>query len=267
MRDLEVAQQGLHGHEDVDAVLVRRAMPGYGDQVSGQLVREREVAADRLSDVLPEDAVDQRVADVVGDRAVVFVSRVERREVIEPFVEHGLGHILDPLGRDRDQIGVHADHRPGAQGVRFAEGVGKVPALTRRVLRRGDVDLRHLGFGAQEDIFGAVGRGVVGVDDHGLAVGEVLFQTLGGDTRGMGDAIGLLVGRDHYDQLGLADTAGVHFSFEHGPVLENGVKAVRKWKLPMIACATALYNGSLRGKSRLENGGPANPQAAILSAR
>jgi len=138
-----------------------------------------------------------RIGDGVRDRAVVFVPRVERRDVVVAAFQDRAGKQLDPFGDDRTQVrvdddqsldlerGGHLEERP--QGRALAAdavdlGIGQADA-PQPVRRPDQQDLLHVAgrLGLDDDPLGAVGRARVGVDQDGPQLREVLDQPgLGG---------------------------------------------------------------------------------------
>ena len=167
-------------------------MPGDRRQVPGQAGREGEIAADRLPDVAAEDAVDQRVADVVGDRAVVLVTDVYGGDVVESAHER-FPQISYPRRSNALQVGIHDDYELRVQLDAGPEEVAQVVPLAQDTLLRGYVDLRLLGGGFHEDLPGTIRRVVVNIDDHRLGVGEEISQSSGGDVGRVGDTIRFFV--------------------------------------------------------------------------
>ena len=102
------------------SVVIQMSMPNFEtsgvqwpvvEVVPDEVARDAEVAADRLADAQPVQGPRQRVGDVVGDRAVVLVAGVQRRDVVVAALEDRPGEELDPLGPDRAQVGVDDDER------------------------------------------------------------------------------------------------------------------------------------------------------------
>ena len=105
--------------------------------VAHEVAGHAEVAADRLADAQPVQRPRQRIGDVVGDRAVVLVARVQRRDVVVAALEDRPGEQLDPLGPDAPQVRVDDDERLDLQRRRDLED-----GPQRRALAADAVDLR-----------------------------------------------------------------------------------------------------------------------------
>ncbi len=209
----EPAGHGKRGHPDVDPELgdLRRPVPGL-QVVADEVAGNAEVAADRLADAEPVERPGQRVRDVVRDRAVVLVPRVERGDIVIAALQDRPGQELDPLGTDAPQVGVDDHQRLDFQSGRDLEdraqrgalatdpvdlGVGERDAreLVRRADQQDPLDVvRRLRL--HDDTLRAVGRSRIGVDDHGPEVGEVLDQPSLSRTHDIADRRGVLETRD-----------------------------------------------------------------------
>ena len=97
--------------------------------VPDEVARDAEVAADRLADAQAVQRPGQRVGDVVGDRAVVLVAGVQRRDVVVAALQDRAGQELDPLGPDRAQVGVDDDQRLDLQRAAISKIVRSAAPL------------------------------------------------------------------------------------------------------------------------------------------
>ena len=175
-------------HPDVDPEARRILVEGAQLEVAAdEISADGEVSADRLTDSSAVQRAGEGVADVVGDRPVVLVPRVERRHEVVAALEDRARQELHPLGHDRTQVGV--DHHHGldlelARDLEEGPHGGSLPADAlvgeadplQLVARRDEDDLFDVvrALGADRHARRVIRRAAVAVDEHRLEVGEVL---------------------------------------------------------------------------------------------
>ncbi len=188
LADGEALVDGAVRHPDVDPEAGRQLVERVELEVPrDEVTRDREVAADRLTDSRTVESARERIADVVGDRAVVLVARVHRRHEVVAALQDRPGQELDPLGDDRTQVRVDHHHgldlqlprhlEQGADGGALSAGalVGEADPL-QLVLRADEDHLLQVvrALGADGHVRRVVRRVAVRVDQDRLEVGEVL---------------------------------------------------------------------------------------------
>ena len=264
---------------DVHVVLV--------EIVLDEVAADAEVTADGLTDAQSVQRARQGISDGVGDGAVVLVALVERRHVVEAALQDGPGQQLDPLGHDGAQVGVDhhqrlhlerlGDLEDGAQGRTLAAhtvdlGIGERQALqpVARSYQQDALDVVGR-LGLDHDTAGAVGRAGVGIDQHRLAVGEVLHQPGLRGARDMAYGGGVLEAGDADHDVGGAkslDLCGQRFG-------EGSIRhALRlaQWRRAGSVVAPRAFRGASRAPPRAPHrrptgGGPGAPRFAIRWCR
>ena len=162
LADREAAGDRGGRHPDVDAEArdVRRPVVEL-EIVPDEIARHAEVAADRLADAMAVERPGQRVGDGVGDRAVVLVARVQRRDEVVAALDDRPGEELDPFGHDRAQVGVDDDEGLDLERVGDLEDGPQRGALAAHAvdLGIGQADpLQAVRRADQEDLLDVVGR-------------------------------------------------------------------------------------------------------------
>ena len=245
-----------------------------------EVARDREVPADRLADACPVQRAGERVADVVRDRAVVLVARVQRRDEVVAALEDRSGQQLDPLGHDRAQVRVDHDHGLDLELARDLEqranrGALAAGALVRdadplELVLRADQD--HLlevvrALGADRDARRVVGRAAVAVDEDRLHLGEVLDHPGRRGADDVADGLGVAERRDPHHQVGGSDAphlgqpVGIERRWRGGGVWRSGRSLLGDWRMrisvgaPMVApryvAALVPQSRTRRTRSRL----------------
>ena len=265
LADREPARERGRRHPDVDPELadVRRPVVQL-EVVPDEVAADAEVAADRLADPVPVEGPRQRVGDGVRDRAVVLVAGVERGREVVAALEDRPRQQLDPLRDDRAQVAVDDD-----QGLDLERGGDLEDRPQRRPLAADAVDLgvgerdpvEPVGrpdeqdrlhvvgrLGLDHDPLGAVGRARVGVDEHGLQVGEVLDEPGVSGADDVADGRGVLEARDADHDVGAA---------EAGDLVPDRGRQGRRWHEPTVPPGTRTASGGAgRRPSRgMINGG------------
>ena len=142
---------------------------------------------------MPVQRPRHRVGDGVGDRAVVLVPGVKRRDVVVAALEDRACEQFDPLGHDRPQVRVDHDECLGLQGSRHLEqgsesgtlaadavhlGVGQADAL-EPVGGMDEQDLLDIAgrLGFHHDALGSVRGSRVGIDENRPQIREELDES------------------------------------------------------------------------------------------
>ena len=179
LRDPDAARERGRRHEDVDAELRDVALPDRLRQIDPREIgAETELAADRLPHARAIQRPGERVRDRVGDRSIVLVPRVERRDVVGLVADHRADQTRDPVGRDAAKVAI--DHRAGARAEERhgLEDRAERGAFARSTLVPARHDRHAVGRRAHA-IAGAVLGPAVGVHDQGAHVGEIAAQAFG----------------------------------------------------------------------------------------
>ena len=167
----------------------------------------------------------------------VLVAQVERRHVIEAFLEHGRKQQVHPGGFDAPEIRIHHRAGLGLQFDRDPEHLPEGAALARDTVVRGDDPVHGMDRIAGQDgavvvlghfpdhVLGAVGGTAVRIDDHRPAIGEVLGQPRLHGLDHVPDGAGVVEAGHAHHQVGPADPGQLlpegriecHITL-HGPV-------------------------------------------------
>ena len=131
---------------------------------------------------------------MVGNRSIVLVSTVKRRHKLVA-IDDGFRQRMWPRGANTAQIRIYHHHHPWLILGEIGKKVVKVVAFSFDSGSSGEVNLGNAAtFSSQKDILGSILRGIVGVDDCGVEVRVVLFQSLGDLLDHEADVVGLVVG-------------------------------------------------------------------------
>ena len=185
-----------------------------------QVAGDRELAADGLPDARPVQRPRQRVGDGVGDRAVVLVAGVERRDEVVAALQDRSGQQLDPLRRDAAQVRVDHDERLDLQLARHLEqGAHRGPLPADALVGEAD-PLQLVARADQDDLLDVVGalgadrhprrvvRGAaVAVHQDRLEVREVLDHAGRGGAHDVADRLRVAEARDAHHQVGVPHAA------------------------------------------------------------